>query len=116
MPFKTIVPPVFVQDVAVFYIVDSAQKGYLYFYKWNTISNFFELKSTQQASAGTVAAGWENETSLIRALDGVIFKENALATIKYYKTLDYSYTSSVVTLDWGTCTTGTNNGNALILR
>ena len=46
VPFKTIVPPVFVQDVAVFYIVDSAQKGYLYFYKWNTISNFFELKHT----------------------------------------------------------------------
>lgn len=44
MPYKTVVPPVFVQDVAVFYFVDSSDIGHLYFYVWNSISNFFELK------------------------------------------------------------------------
>lgn len=45
-----------------------------------------------------------------------MFKENNQATITYYKTKDYSYAATTVTLAWGTCTTGTNNGNKLILR
>lgn len=44
VPDHTIVPPVFVQDVAVFFVVDSSDIGYLDFYKWNVISNFFELQ------------------------------------------------------------------------
>ena len=44
MPFKTIVPPVFVKDVAVFYIVDESSVGWLYFYVWNVPANFFEMK------------------------------------------------------------------------
>jgi hypothetical protein len=44
VPFKTIIPPVFVQDVAVFFIARTNNIGYLYFYKWNTIANYFELK------------------------------------------------------------------------
>lgn len=64
-------------DVAVFYIVDESSIGYLYFYKWNEISNYFELKSTTQASASTVASDWSTMTSLIRTTDGVIFKESS---------------------------------------
>lgn len=91
MPYNTVIPPVFVQDVAIFYIVDSAFIGYLKFYKWNSISNFFELQSTVQASASVVQGGWENETVLLRTLDGVIFKEGSVATISYYETLTYTW-------------------------
>jgi hypothetical protein len=116
VPFKTIIPPVFVQDVAVFFIATSSNIGYLYFYQWNTIANYFELKNTVQCSAGALTGDWQNEISLIRALDGVIFKENGKSTIKFYKTLDYSYTASTVTVNWNSIATGAVDLTKLVLR
>jgi hypothetical protein len=116
VPYNTVIPPVFVQDVAVFYIVDSANTGYLQFYKWNSISNFFELQSTVQASASTVLSNWQTTTSLLRTTDGVIFSEGGVATIYYYET--YTWARSTVTVSWGTMTsyTGTISLVDLVLR
>lgn len=118
MPYNTVIPPVFVQDVAVFYIVDSANTGYLQFYKWNSISNFFELQSTVQASASTVLSNWQTTTSLLRTTDGVIFSEGGVATIYYYETLTYTWARSTVTVSWGTMTsyTGSISLVDLVLR
>lgn len=83
VPDHTVVPPVFVQDVAVFFVVDSTGAGNLDFYKWNVVSNFFELQ-TRIAAVTSVASGWETETSLIRTTDGVIFKESGVNVITHY--------------------------------
>jgi hypothetical protein len=117
--YKTIVPPVFVQDVAVFFIVDKDNNGYLKFYQWNTIANFFELKQTTQAPSGTTEnSDWQTKTSLIRTLDGVILKQAGIATLTYYETLTYTWASSTVTVDWATMAsyTGTVDLANLILR
>lgn len=116
MPWKTIVPPVFVQDVAVFFIVDSASAGWLYFYRFNAISNFFELKSTSQVVT-TVASGWETKTSLVRTTTGVIFKASGQSTIYHYTVTDYAYTQSTVTTSQGTISAymGTVSWNDLVL-
>jgi hypothetical protein len=89
--FKTIVPLVFVQEVAVFYIVDESDAGWLYFYVWNTPANFFEL-NTRVNVVAVVSGDWENETSLVRSIEGVIFKENGVATISHFMTTDLSWT------------------------
>lgn len=115
-PYKTIIPPIFVQDVACFFVVDSANVGYLQFYVWNSISNFFELKHTNTIVSST-ATDWQTETSLIRTLDGVIFKANNQATIYHIETLTYTYTQTAVTVSWGTFTsyTGTISLSDLFL-
>jgi len=117
VPWKTIIPPVFVQDVAVFFVVDESNVGSLLFYKWNTISNFFELKQTTQV-VSTVASDWKTMTSLIRTTDGVIFKESSQSTLKFFQTSDYTYTQSTVTVDWGTMSsyTGTVDLANLVLK
>lgn len=92
-------------DVAVFYIVDSSSIGYLYFYEWNSISNFFELKSTTQASASTVVSDWENNTFLGRTENGVLFKEYGQTAMKYYETETYTYAESSVTITGDTFAT-----------
>lgn len=99
MPFKTIVPPVFIQDVAVFYIVDEFDEGWLYFYVWNVPANFFELK-TRISVVSAVTGDWENETSLCRSIEGVIFKENGVAGVYHYLTTDYSWTRTTLGIDW----------------
>lgn len=103
LPWKTIVEPVFVQDVAVFYIVDSSSAGRLLFYRFNAISNFFELKSDQTVVT-TVSTGWETQTSLVRTTTGVLFKANAQSTIYYFAVTDYTYTQSTVTASLGSLT------------
>jgi len=105
-----------VQDVACFYVVDSANVGYLQFYVWNSISNFFELKHTNTITSA-VLSNWQTETSLIRDLTGIIFKSNGQSTIVHIKTTDYSYTQTTVTVSWGTMTsyTGTVDLNSLYL-
>jgi len=117
VPDHTIVPPVFVQDVAIFFVVDSADVGYLDFYKWNTVSNFFELEQrTQVVSA--VVSGWETETSLIRTTEGVIFKESAQADIRFFSTISYTWSESPLLVDDSDFTTylGTVDYTQLILR
>jgi hypothetical protein len=117
VPFKTIVPPVFVQEVAVFYIVDEFDAGWLYFYVWNSNSNFFEL-DTRVNVVTTVTTDWENETSLIRSIEGGIFKENGVTGIKHFMTSDLSWTESTLTFDYSSFTsyTGTVDESILILR
>jgi len=94
-----------VLDVAVFYIVDSSSIGTLYFYEWNSISNFFELKSTVQASASTVVSDWENNTFLGRTENGVLFKEYGQSTMKYFETETYTYAESSVSISGDTYST-----------
>jgi len=98
--------------------VDSTSTGYLQFYKWNSISNFFELQTTVQASASTILSDWKATTSLLRTTDGVIFSEGGVAAIYYYETLTYTWAKSTVTVDWGTMTsyTGTISLVDLVLR
>ena len=98
MPFKTIVPPVFVKDVAVFFIVDESNVGWLYFYVWNVPANFFEMKQRVSVSL-SVTGDWQNELSLIRSNEGVIYKENGVAGIYHFKTTDYSWTKTTITID-----------------
>ncbi len=117
MPFKTIVPPVFVKDVAVFYIIDESNVGWLYFYVWNVPANFFEMKQRVSVSS-SVAGDWQNESSLLRSNEGVIFKENGVAGIYHYKTTDYSWTKTTITID-KTIVTGSSavwNEAYLVLR
>ena len=98
VPFKTIVPPVFVKDVAVFFIVDESNVGWLYFYVWNVPANFFEMKQRVSVSL-SVTGDWQNELSLIRSNEGVIYKENGVAGIYHFKTTDYSWTKTTITID-----------------
>lgn len=98
VPFKTIVPPVFVKDVAVFFIVDESNVGWLYFYVWNVPANFFEMKQRVSVSS-SVTGDWQNESSLIRSNEGVIYKENGVAGIYHFKTTDYSWTKTTITID-----------------
>jgi hypothetical protein len=53
VPFKTIVPPVFVQDVAVAMEVQASDKAFLIFYKYSPISLTFDL--AKNISLGSVA-------------------------------------------------------------
>jgi hypothetical protein len=108
LAFKTIVPPVFVQEVAVFFIVDEFDEGWLYFYVWNTPANFFEL-DTRVSVVTAVTTDWENETSLVRTIDGVIFKENGVTGLRHFMTIDLSWTESTLTFDYSAYTayTGT---------
>jgi hypothetical protein len=56
-PFKTIVPPVFVQNVAVFFVVDSSNVGWLYFYTFTNIT--MEFTNSQKILVdASVATGW----------------------------------------------------------
>lgn len=103
LQYKTQVPPVCVQDVCVFYIVNESNVGKLQFWKWNAISNYFEMKSEQDV-ASSVSGNWETDTSLLRTDAGVIFKENNEANIYYFSVTDYTYTQSSVTKSWGSVT------------
>jgi len=79
--------------VAVFFIVDSSNVGWLYFYIWNSVSNFFEFKT--RISVDSVAASdWQLNTSLIRTTTGVIFKAASDSNVYFYKTIDYSMTAT----------------------
>ena len=43
----------------MFFVVNSANNGFLKFYQWNSIANFFELKQTTAAPSGTTEnADW----------------------------------------------------------
>lgn len=65
-----------------------------------------------------VTGDWQSETSLIRTIEGVIFKENGVAGIKHFLTLDYSWTESTLTFDSAAFAlyTGTVDLSLLILR
>lgn len=117
VPDKTIVPPVFVQDVGVFFIVDSSSAGWLYFYKWNSVSNYFELDTRVNVVSAT-ATGWETETTLIRTIDGVIFKESSQSDIYYYETLTYTWTATLLTMNYASFTAymGTIDWTSFIMR
>ena len=45
VPDKTIIPPVFVQDVGVFFVVDQSSVGWLQFWQWNSVANYWEYKT-----------------------------------------------------------------------
>lgn len=69
------------------------------------------------AVGSTVAAGWENWTTLIRTTDGVIFKENGVADISYIETLTHTWAVSAVTTDLsGLSKTGTVSATSLVFK
>lgn len=62
------------------------------------MSNFWEFRTRIQVDSA-VASGWELDTSLVRAIDGVIFKAAGDSTITHYLTTDYSWTATTITVD-----------------
>lgn len=61
---------------------------------------------------------WENDVTLIRNIDGVIFKENGVSDIYFYETLTYTWARSTVTVDWATMSsyTGTVSLTNLLFK
>lgn len=107
VPGKVIVPPVFVNDIAVFYYKNAANQGFLLFYKWSTYTNSMELQKTVTVTGDTSAPANYQKYSLVRVATGVIFKVAGATAFKFYKTSDYTYTESAVTWSAGTATVGT---------
>ena len=106
-------PPVFVNDVAVFYYKESSNNGYLAFYKWNDYTETAEIQSTVLVDTSTSTEF--HKYTLIKVTDGVIFKENGATAFKHFKTDDYTWTESAPTWDENSIEVGTASASALVL-
>lgn len=80
------------------FVVDQYSVGWLKFYVWNPTTVAWDYKTRIQVDAA-VASNWQRKTSLIRTIDGVIFKAADESTITHYLTLDYSWTATTLTID-----------------
>lgn len=104
VPGTVSVPPVFVNDVGVFYYKDLSGVGWLMFYKFSTFVEGFVLQTTLQTDTQT-DLNFQKYT-LVRVATGVIFKASSDTTFNFYKTSDYSWSVTSVTWSYGTATVG----------
>ena len=103
-------PPVFVQNVAVFFVVDEKSVGWLYFYTFDNLTMEFS-KSLKFSVDTSVDA---TKTSLIRTTTGVIFKGAYRNLITHYSTTTFAATT--LALDTNEKTVGLIDVANLVLR
>ncbi len=101
------------QNVAVFFVEDSTNVGWLYFYTFTNIT--MEFTNSQKILVdASVATGWQTSTSLIRTTTGVIFKGASDTVITHYSTTTFA--AATLTLDTNGKTVGTFSLVNLVLR
>lgn len=78
--------------------VQASNKAFLNFYKYSTISLTFD--HVKNISLGSVAGqSWQTKTTLIRTVDGVIYKLPTATAFTYVETKTYSWASSSPTFN-----------------
>lgn len=94
---KIAVPPVFVENVAVFYVKDSFGDGFLAFYNANVYIDNLELMNSVLVDSSTSTAF--HKYTLLRVNDGVIFKAPDGTDYKHYAIADFGATETTLTWD-----------------
>ena len=74
------VPPVFVDDVVVFYTKDDANVGNLHFYKWNGSG----LALLKVSKVDKTLNQEFHKFSLVKTKSGVIYKEHGGFVFKFF--------------------------------